>query len=229
MKTGTAFLTVAIIWVITGLILAYGMRRRGHAPFTWWLLGTLFGPFAMLLALDAARHERDPKPDQLTARLDAVGAIGGAPPLGAASTAAGSEARIERRERVDILVGVDGSPEALAAIDTVKSLFADRIGRLTIATVAPFEATQIAGLKQDAERILTRAKPAVKGIAHDTIILHGRATEALAEHATAGHYGLVAVGAGGRGLNSALLGSVASTLSRGTNVPVLIVGRPPQA
>ena len=74
------------------------MGRLGHSSYAWGLLGLLLGPIALLLALVEVRNERP-----WWTRLVASGDPGGGP--------------------VDVLVGIDGSPESAAAtaaaLDTI--------------------------------------------------------------------------------------------------------------
>ncbi len=78
------------------------MGRLGHSPYAWGLLGLLLGPIALLLALVEVRNERP------WTRLVASGDPGGGP--------------------VDVLVGIDGSPESAAATTTTLDLLGGRMG-----------------------------------------------------------------------------------------------------
>jgi hypothetical protein len=86
------------------------MGRLGHSPFAWGLLGLVLGPIALLLALVEVRNERP-----WWTRLVASGDPGSGP--------------------VDVLVGIDGSPESTAATSAALELFGDRVGRLTLVAV----------------------------------------------------------------------------------------------
>ena len=85
-----------VTFVCIGLVLAIVMGRLGHSPFAWGLLGLVLGPIAMLLALVEVRSERP-----WWTRLVASGDPGSGP--------------------VDVLVGIDGSPESAAATTTTSS------------------------------------------------------------------------------------------------------------
>jgi nucleotide-binding universal stress UspA family protein len=87
MSATTALGALAVLWAGVGLLLALVMGRNGHDPFAWWLLGTLLGPLALPLAISAQRRRRD------RAWLVRSGRPGRGP--------------------VDVLVGLDGSAEAL--------------------------------------------------------------------------------------------------------------------
>jgi hypothetical protein len=106
-----------------GLVLAIVMGRLGHSPFAWGVLGLLLGPIALLLALVAARDERS------SSWLVAGGIPGSGP--------------------VDVLVGIDGSPESAAATAAALDLLGGRVGRLTLVAVAEID-DSVAGRQEQA-------------------------------------------------------------------------------
>jgi len=110
MSATVALAALALVLMCTGLVLAGVMGRRGHDPFGWWLLGTVLGPLALPLALSAERKRRS-----AVVRVLRQGTPGGGP--------------------VDVLVGIDGSPEAAAALMAALDLLGPRLGRLTLAAV----------------------------------------------------------------------------------------------
>jgi nucleotide-binding universal stress UspA family protein len=192
---------IVVAWCVIGFAVSVAMRRRGHAFFTWWYLGTILGPLSVPLAIDAVAHE---------GHVPASDASPGSP-----------------SDRVTILVGVDGSDESVAAARSAVELFGDRIGQLTLATVIDFEAHTARREAQhgDADAVLERAAAAI-GVACDRRVLVGSAADALADAARDGDYDAIVVGSRGRGASRALLGSVATRLARGVGVPVLIGGVP---
>jgi hypothetical protein len=97
-----------------GFVLAIVMGRLGRSPFAWGLLGLLLGPVALLLALVEVRNERP-----WWTRLVASGESGSGP--------------------VDVLVGIDGSPESAAATTAALELLGDRVGRLTLVAVTDLD------------------------------------------------------------------------------------------
>src|SRR5690348_5187902 len=92
------------------------MGRRGHDSFGWLVLGTVLGPLGVILAI-AARSDEKLDPARLRLGPRAIPASG----------------------TIDVLVGYDGSAESLAALQTVPALLGDRLGRLTVATVVPYD------------------------------------------------------------------------------------------
>ena len=192
-------IAIAAGWVAIGLLLSVVMGRRGHDSFGWLVTGTLLGPLAVVLALDAGRRTEALQPANLRRGPPAIPSSG----------------------PVDVLVGFDGSPESRAAIDTVPALLGDRLGRLTVATVVPF------GEIRERERLATEALRSLEGRALgdecDLELLHGRPAAALSQYAAEGGYALIAVGTRGAGITKAILGSAATQLAEKSKVPVLLV------
>jgi len=191
---------VSTVWLVIGLTLSLVMGRRGHNSFGWLVVGTLLGPLAIILAVEARRHDEVLNPEALR----------------------GAEVATAGTGPVDVLIGYDGSPESAAALHFVRALFADRVGRLTVATVIPF------GDIREQERIATeglRRFAREAGPVPEFQILHGRPSAALREYAIEAGYELIAVGTRGAGVAKAVLGSAATELAHGGGkVPVLLVG-----
>lgn len=195
-------LVVLPVWVLSGLVTALVMRRRGHAEYAWGLLGLVFGPLVIAFAIDAVRRERLVADQTLQ------------PPVGG-------------RGPVDVLVGLDGSPESEEALDAAIALLDGRIGRLTLATVLDYDAatTGLPHETVDAARSRLEAHAALGVVpVPGMVFLAGRAEEALPDYARREHFDVIVVGARGAGGSRAVLGSVAQALARGTGVPVLLGG-----
>ncbi|HEX2064145.1 MAG TPA: universal stress protein [Acidimicrobiales bacterium] len=191
-------IVVVPAWLVIGLALSAVLGRRGHDGFTWFLLGAVLGPLAIALAVDSWRHAEHPAPRTL-----------------AVSTGA------DEGTDVDVLVGFDGSGESLAALATAVDLLGPRLGRLTLATVIPYDG----GRERDREAVaaLERQAERVAGRAPGTEVLRGHPAQALTTRAIEGGYELLAVGTRGSG-RAHLFGSAASELARTSKVPVLLVG-----
>jgi nucleotide-binding universal stress UspA family protein len=192
-------IAIAVGWVATGLLLSIVMGRRGHDSFGWLVTGTVLGPLAIVLAIDARRRAEALQPASLFRGPPAIPSSG----------------------PIDVLVGFDGSPESRAAIDAVPALLGDRLGRLTVATVVPY------GEIREQERLATdalrRLDGRTLGFECDLELLHGQPAAALTQYATEGGYELIAVGTRGAGITKAILGSAASKLAESSKVPVLLV------
>jgi len=206
MSATSVLLGLGVVWLVIGVTTAVVMGRRGHDPFAWLLLGMILGPLALPPALAADRHPGLVRPRRLLA---------GTPGRG----------------RVSLLVGIDGSPQAAAALDAALLLLGPRLGRLTLAAVTDQDASVAHDqeearlgreLQHQADRASTQLRAAGVKATAELLLLRGRPAEALLEHAIAGGYGLLAVGTRGAGLSRRLLGSVAESLAAGTTVPVLL-------
>jgi nucleotide-binding universal stress UspA family protein len=194
-------------FLLIGLATGLAMGRRGHDPWMWGVLGALFGPLVIPLLF-----VRRP-PDERAA--DIVVSAGSAAPGGIA-----------------VLVGIDGSPEAGAAARAVVQLLADALGSITLATVVDLDAVDAISARKsgesvferDARTLLDDAAAAVVGASPATVILGGKPADALAAYARDNGIDLIAVGARGRGLSEAVLGSVAEQLVRRPDLLVLVAG-----
>jgi len=210
----TVFLSLLMAtFVCIGFVLAIVMGRLGHSPFAWGVLGLVLGPIALLLALVTARDERSPS--QVVA-----GGIPGSGP-------------------VDVLVGIDGSPESAAAATAALDLLGGRVGRLTLMAVTDID-DSVAGSQEQAylRRVLEGQGEAVRAwlrdhplpvqpeptVIPDLVLRSGQPAATLDRMAAEDGYGLLVVGARGAGLSSVLLGSVATRLAARASVPVLVIG-----
>jgi nucleotide-binding universal stress UspA family protein len=210
----TVFLSLLMAtFVCIGFVLAVVMGRLGHSPFAWGLLGLVLGPIALLLALVAARDEPSP------ARLVASGVPGAGP--------------------VDVLVGIDGSPESAAATTATLDLLGGRVGRLTLVAVTEIGDSVAARQEQarlgdelelqaEAVRVWLREHhlpvKAVRPVIPELVLRSGQPAAILDRIAAEDGYGLLVVGARGAGLARFVLGSVATSLAARASVPVLVVG-----
>jgi nucleotide-binding universal stress UspA family protein len=213
--SSTAFLSLLMAtFACIGLVLAIVMGRLGRSSFAWGLLGLLLGPIALLLALVEVRDERP-----WWTRLVATGDPGGGP--------------------VDVLVGIDGSPESAAATTAALELLGARVGRLTLVAVTDLDESY-AGREERVRRQgeLERQAEAVRAwlgerdgaagarpvVVPELKLMAGRPATTLDTLAAEDGYDLLVVGARGAGLSKVLLGSVASRLAARASVPVLVVG-----
>ena len=202
MSTSAFLLGVFVTWAAIGVASAVVMGRRGYAPFSWLILGSVFGPLVVPIAL--SRH-------QLVRELPL--------PVSVATW----------EGPVDVLVGIDGSPESVAAAKVVARLLGDRVGRFTLATVIDYD-TALDGERGLAHRAAmsdfdgaTATITDVLSRQPDTVVLTGKPADALIAQASDGAFDVLAVGCRGRGASRLVMGSVATRLSRGAPTPVLIV------
>lgn len=198
MSGGTLLVVVAVTWLAIGLGLSVVLGRRGHDRFSWFVLGAIFGPFALVLAVDALRHDEPHEP--LTVAASPVE---------------------HQPEAVDLLVGYDGSKESRAAIDSAVGLFGVQLGRLTLATVIPFDGGY--ANERRARSALEHEADRLGWLAPELQILRGQPATALAAAAVDGGYDVLAVGATGSG-HARLFGGSARQLAQQSKVPVLLAG-----
>jgi len=194
-------LGLAALWLFAGLVTAVVMGRLGHDPKLWLALGVIAGPASVALVARALQEHNLIRP----ARLERGG---------------------RGRGPVDVLVGVDGSPESTAALEAAVDLLGRRLGRLAIATVADYDSGYPGGAeeaREEAEEDLAEARDvaASRGVAPEVTILFGSPASTLEAYARENGFELVAVGRRGRGL-AAAFGSVATQLARAGTVPVLL-------
>jgi nucleotide-binding universal stress UspA family protein len=189
--TWLAFLGAA--WLLLGAVTAVVMVRRGHDVATWAMLGIVLGPVAPILAMGSIASETDAKPVVLTEGREGVGFL-------------------------DIVAGVDGSAESVAALRSAVGLHGENLGRLVVAFVVPFDVEH----DPDRMRPMLAATKAISPWEATTVELRGDPATALQSFAEEEDFDLIVVGARGRGRSASPLGSVATRLAAGSPVPVLI-------
>jgi nucleotide-binding universal stress UspA family protein len=194
-------LLVVLIWALIGVATALVMGRRGHHPFTWLVLSLALGPLVIPVAASSSRRDRPRLLRQLGPGLEGVG-------------------------EVDVLVGIDGSDESSSALDAVIDIVRTRIRRLTLAGVIDYDSAAAGRpweTEDRAERALSVMASRIPDQAPETVLLAGDPSQALIDFAKQEGFGLLVVGRRGHGASTRLLGSVATRLSHGAEVPVLIV------
>jgi nucleotide-binding universal stress UspA family protein len=208
MSVAGAMLIVVAVFVLIGAATAVVMGRRGHDPWMWGVLGALFGPLVVPLAISGNRRDAD-------------------------TTEISLRTGVASANHVAVLAGVDGSPESIAATRAAVDLMADRLGSLTLATVVDLDAidainanrSEPSVFERDAQALLDRAAAQIGAANPATVILGGRPDEALATYARRHDIDVIAIGARGSGLSEAVLGSVAERLLRTPGVLLLVAGR----
>jgi len=148
----------------------------------------------------------------------------------------------DRTEAHSLLVPIDGSAHAAAALERAIAIAKDSGARLTVLHVIepphlpPVGASSVVGLvmsepDDEAEALLDRAAAGVPdGIPVVTIVRHGRAADEILRRVDAAGHDLVVIGSRGRGpFRSMLLGSVSRAVHRHSSVPVIVVHAEPPA
>jgi nucleotide-binding universal stress UspA family protein len=132
-----------------------------------------------------------------------------------------------------ILVAVDGSEHALAALEHAAALARDQNARLTLITVIPpVAAAAVAGSAQIVpirdecyQQTLDEAGDAVpQDIGLVRILARGKPSHEIAERLAGGDYDLVVMGTHGRGrVGEAVLGRVSREVLHRARTPVLLI------
>jgi nucleotide-binding universal stress UspA family protein len=133
----------------------------------------------------------------------------------------------------NILVAVDGSPDADAALAHAAELARDQRARLTLLTaIPPLPATALlatgAAPRSEVVRhyadVLRRAADALPGdVGVTTVLVEGPPARAVIERAKSGEFDLIVMGSHGHGrLHGALLGCVSQKVLHASPIPVLL-------
>ena len=202
-------LAVLLIWVLIGAILGLYEARRGHWHWIWFLYVVL-GPFSLNLSRLITRNEQFSRPIELE--------VGSPAPHGGAR----------------ILVGVDGSADALEAVSRAVEVFGVQLGAMTLAMVVEFEINEpVSGVttdqepwREECETVLREARSVVidrTDLAPSTVLLSGNPADALRSYAENEEFDCIVVGSRGKGLSKLLLGSCATKLVKGSTVPTLVM------
>ena len=205
MSLADGLVVVASVWLLAGVVIAIVMRRRGHDFWVWLALGCTLGPLAAPLAIERARfHPIEYREEPPTRRPGAL----------------------------DVLAGIDGSPEAIAAVRAALELLGSCVTSLTLVRVVDYDSGgEYTGsdVRDEALAQLREAAEAIEYENAETRLLFGRPDHAMVEYAHIINAGLIVVGARGRGLSQRLFGSVTSRLVGGHAIPVFVGPRDPGA
>ncbi|MDW4910864.1 universal stress protein [Streptomyces sp. ADMS] len=188
-------------WIAIGLATAWWMARKGYRHWGWPLMGIVFGPVLALVAGERTQlHRLGP-----LARTE----VGPPGPGG-----------------LRVLVGVDGSPQSLAALDRAAELLGPYAQALVAVEVVGYDAAD-----DETDPSITAARNHLRSVAEradgrvtQCDIISGPPSRALMSYAREQDIDLIVVGTHGRGLSRRLLGNVAQQLVRQHTVPVLVVG-----
>lgn len=138
----------------------------------------------------------------------------------------------------NILVAVDGSPDAEAALEHAAALARDQRARLTLLTAVPqLPATALlaSGATPPRGEVLKHysdmQRKAVETLPEDvsvtTLLVEGPPAKALIERARSGAFDLIVMGSHGHGrLHQSLLGCVSQKVLHASPIPVLLIRAP---
>ena len=199
MATRYLFL-IAATWAVIGILLAVVMRRKGYDFFQWLVVGVVLGPLAVPLAIERSLvHGRALRQSKHTPTGDSVG--------------------------FDVLAGLDGTADAVNALDSALGLFGGLVTSVTIATVLNYDSqSSLTGLADQ-----TEAQLALDSVADrltvspvTTTLLYGRPDQALAEFARTAGIELIVIGARRRDVSHAMFGSATARLADGCQIPLFV-------
>lgn len=198
MSAAQGLALVGLTWLIIGVVIGFAMRRRGHDFWVWLSMGAVLGPLAIPLTIERARfHPIDYR----------------------------NPTPLHGGGRFDVLAGIDGSPESVAAVKSALALFGGYVTSLTLAKVLDYDSGGTftgAEVQVEARGQLKEASRAIAFQPVYTRLLFGRADRALVEYATQSGIELLVVGARGHGMSEALFGSVTARLVGGYRLPVFV-------
>jgi nucleotide-binding universal stress UspA family protein len=141
----------------------------------------------------------------------------------------------------NILVAVDGSPDADAALAHAAELARDQRARLTLVTAVPqVPATALLAsgaapprsdvVKHYAEMLRATAATLPEDISVTTLLVEGPPARALIERSKSGAFDLIVMGSHGHGrLHTSLLGCVSQKVMQSSPIPVLLIRAPQEA
>src|SRR3954452_18147362 len=138
----------------------------------------------------------------------------------------------------NILVAIDGSPDADAALAHAAELARDQRARLTLVTAVPqVPATALLAsgaapprsevIKHYAELLRVAASGLPEDVSVTTLLVEGPPARALIERSKSGAFDLIVMGSHGHGrLHASLLGCVSQKVMQASPIPVLLIRAP---
>src|SRR3954451_1118457 len=141
----------------------------------------------------------------------------------------------------NILVAVDGSPDAEAALAHAGELARDQRARLTLLTaIPPIPATALLAtgaapprsevIKHYSDLLREAAATLPADVSVTTLLVEGTPAKALVERSRSGAFDLIVMGSHGHGrLHTSLLGCVSQKVLAASPIPVLLIRAPDPA
>src|SRR3954452_22310338 len=141
----------------------------------------------------------------------------------------------------NILVAIDGSPDADAALAHAAALARDQLARLTLVTAVPqVPATALLAsgaapprsevIKHYAELLRVAAAELPEDVSVTTLLVEGPPARALMERSRSGAFDLIARRSHGcQPLHTSLLGCVSQKVMQSSPIPVLLIRAPEAA
>ena len=203
--TAGSLAAIVLWWVTIGLATAWVVGRRGRF-FRWAQLGFFLGPLLIPLALSHVRQLRNRRPEVVRRGSVQHGAV-------------------------DVLVGIDGSSEAISALQTIVEVLGGRLRRLLLARAVMYDSVigdpELGHFERDLALLDLNQAASFVDRPVEAALLPGDPATALAEFATESGVDLIAIGSRGRGFAAELTGSVVTALTKRTELPLLVVSSRP--
>lgn len=199
------FLIALAAWSATGVLFAWLLRRQGHNAAIYMGLAGLFGPLILFFGLRVVADR-----EHVVIELEP-----GSPGEG----------------WIDVLVGLDGSVEAVDSVRPLLALVGPGLRRLRIVNVLDIEtgsAPAHFGADIELSKYLKAARLALSEPRAELAILSGRPDKALVKHAIEEDIDLILVAHHRRTLLSTLLGNTVSRLARTSTVPIIVAAPAPR-
>ncbi len=195
----TKLILAVAIWSAFGLLASLYFRRRGHNLLLFAGLGLWLGPLVVPVMRLALRQQE-------------------------------SVVRVLREGQlaegwVDVLVGIDGSPESVESVRPVVSKLAPGIRRIRVVSALDAETANSPYFFDTDEALESELKAAAMKIGFENAelaLVSGRADKALIAHAVDEGFDLLLVSARNHPVFGTLFGSTVNRLARRSPIPVLI-------
>lgn len=187
------------IWSSIGLLASLLFRRHGHNFVLFAGLGLWLGPFVILIMRSVSRDQR---------------AVVRVLREGTASDG-----------WIDVLVGIDGTPESVAGVEHVLTMLAPCIRRIRLVSALDGETANTPRAFETDNALEVELREASHALGFDgaeLAFVTGRADRALVSHATEEGFDVIVVSGRHHRVLSTLLGSTVERLARDSGVPVII-------
>ena len=193
-------LAAAFAWSAVGIVACAGFRRAGHNFWLYAGLAVWMGPFILLVMRLVARDQEPSVIQVLRSGSDLDG-------------------------WVDVLVGIDGSPESSASVTAALRTLLPAIRRIRFVAVLDHETAGSPDFFETDENLASELRRTADDLAlinAELALLSGRADKALIAHACAEGFDLLLVAHRSNSAMSMLLGSTVQRLSRHAQLAVLV-------
>lgn len=195
------FFTALAMWAAAGVIIAAILARHGHVFWVYAAMGLAYGPLLLLVWLEGVRGQ------------------------GSRSIVIGPTKPASERGWIDVLVGLDASPDAVESARQVLATLGSSIRRVRLVSAVDHEILNSpGGFETDDERLhfLAEAAQSLSLDNAELALVSGQPAKALSDHAVEHSFDLLIVANRRHLVVSGLRGSTVGRLARNAEIPVLI-------